>query len=298
MTRVWMGLALGFGLAACGGGTPPFGGDAGGDAPEPGGDERVGSVFADNEAEFLRLNNIEYDSGSDTLRLNNLPFDDDNNVYVRVPGSALANGWGAYESLQDGPGEIEYFAVFRRSDSGQTQVAAAHTTQYNEFGYGGAGAQRIVGGAPNLPTDGAIYVFTGSYAGVRITTDTTGANDANFVTGDAQVTADFGDFDVTGAINGRVTNRIIYDENGVALGSLGTQIVLEDTTINRDDGTIDEAEAFEIDVATGDQVREGDWSGVVAGAGGSEVAAYIVVQDGSGTTDGEVREVGGFIAAR
>ncbi|WP_370401007.1 hypothetical protein [Sulfitobacter sp. JB4-11] len=297
MTRIWMGLALGCGLAACGG-TPPFGGDATDPDPEPGADTSAGSIFIDDEDAFLRLNNIEYDSATDTLRLNNLPFDDDNNVYARIPGSALAGGFGAYESLQDGPGEVEYFAVFRRSDSGLTQVASANTTQYSDFGYGGAGAQRIAGGVPVLPNDGAIYVFTGNYAAVRTTTNTAGRDTPNFVTGTAQVTADFGDFDVTGAINGRISNRILYDENGVSLGALDTVIVLEDTTIDRATGIIDEAEAFEIENATGDEARRGDWSGVVAGPGGTEVSGYIIVQDGSGTSDGEVREVGGFITDR
>lgn len=291
MTRVWMGLALGFGLTACGG-TPPFGGDA----TEPGADESVGSVFLDDEAAFLRLNNIEYDSSTDTVRLNNLPFDDDNNVYAAIPGAALADGFGAYESLQDDPGEVQYFAIFKRSTSGSTQVAAANTTAYADFGYGGAGAQRIVGGAPNLPENGPIYIFTGSYAGVRTTVDTTGTDDANFVTGDAEVRADFGDFDITGAINGTITNRIIYDANGAALGPLATSIVLEDTTIDRTNGTIVAAQAFERD-ATG-VVRSGDWSGVIAGPGGTEVAGYVLVQDGGGSTDGDVREVGGFITER
>ena len=294
MTRVWIGLALGCGMIAACGGTPPFGGPA----AETGADTSEGSVFAENEAQFIRLNNISYDAGTDTLRLNNLPFDDEDNVYVRIPGAALAGDFDAYESRRDDPGEVQYFAIFKRSTSGLTQVASANTTQYSEFGYGGAGAQRIAGGAPALPTDNAIYVFTGTYAGVRTTTNVAGVDDANFVTGDAEIRADFGDFDDTGTVGGSITDRILYDQNGVALGALSTTISLEDSEFNRDSGTIVEAQAFEVNTGTGDEERRGNWSGVVAGPGATEVAGYIVVQNGNGTADGEIREVGGFITER
>lgn len=292
MTRVWMGLALGFGLAACGG-TPPFGGDVGPDA-EPGADAGEGSVFLIDEPRFLRLNNIEYDAGSDTLRLNNIPFDDDANIYNRVAGTAFTNGFGAYESAQDGPGELQYFAIFQRSASGNSQVAAVGTDQYVDFGYGGAGAQRLSSGVPTLPTGGAFYVFTGEYAAVRTTVRTAGPNEIGFVTGDVRLTVDFDDFDITGAIQGFVTNRELYDETGAPLGALSTDITLQDSTIDRDTGTVVMADAFELD-AGGSQVRSGSWSAVLAGPAGTEIAGYVLVGDG-GSSDGDVQEVGGFIA--
>lgn len=71
MTRLWMGLTLVIGLAACGG-TPPFGGDA----TEPGGSTAAGAVFLTDESEDLTLNNVSYNAATDTLTLNNIPFDD------------------------------------------------------------------------------------------------------------------------------------------------------------------------------------------------------------------------------
>tara|TARA_R110002110_G_scaffold164531_7_gene364712 strand:+ start:1548 stop:2411 length:864 start_codon:yes stop_codon:yes gene_type:complete len=287
-----MGLALGIGLAGCGG-TPPFGGDA---VDQGGADDGAGNVYLDEQGTFLTLNNIAYDPNSDTLTLNNIPFDDPDNAYERITTEKFTNGFDAYQSAPaPGSNEVQYFAVFRRSDSGLTQVAAAGTTAYIQFGYGGAGAQRL-GGAPNLPNNG-IYSYTGEYAGVRtnLNADANGDNVITYVTGDVQLAVDFDDFDDTGTIGGFVTNRALYDDAGVPMGALDGFISLQDSTIDFENGNVVTADASE--VVNGQLVRSGNWEGVLAGPAGSEVAGILFVE-GTGNNDNGIREVGGFIAER
>lgn len=284
MTRIWMGLALGLGLSACGG-TPPFGGEGGGDT-EAGSD----SVYFAESNDTMTLNNITYDPTTDTLTLNNIPFDDPDNAYERITQENFSNNFDAYESApKAGTNEVQYFAVFRRSDSGASQVAAAGTNGYIEFGYGGAGAQRL-GNRPNLPSSG-IYSYNGEYAAVRTTRD--GTNDGvTFVTGDANLRVDFDDFDVVGAAGGSIGNREVYNVNGQRIGALDGFISLTDTTIDFDNSNIGSATATEIDGTGTTTGASGNWQGVFAGPNGSEIAGIVFVE-GS-----ETREVGGFIATQ
>lgn len=284
MTRIWMGLALGLGVSACGG-TAPFGDDDDDDT-STGSD----SVYFTDQNELMTLNNITYDPDSDTLTLNNIPFDDPDNVYERIQSEKFSNSFDAYESVPtSGTNEVEYFAVFRRSDSGQSQVAAAGTNSYVNFGYGGAGAQRL-GNQPNLPSSG-IYSYNGEYAAVRTTRDGVN-NGVTFVTGDANLRVDFDDFDVGGAAGGSISNRQVYNTNGQSVGALDGYISLTDTTIDFENSSIATSTATEFD-GTGDATGAGgNWQGVFAGPGGSEIAGIVFVE-GS-----EVREVGGFIATQ
>jgi hypothetical protein len=287
MTRLWMGLTLGIGLAACGG-TPPFGGDA----TEPGGSTAAGAVFLTDESEDLTLNNVSYNAATDTLTLNNIPFDDPNNAYERIATEAFTNGFDAYQSAPAaGSQELQYFAVFRRSDSGRTQVAAAGTGTYISFGFGGAGAQRLSVN-PSLPNTG-IYTYAGEYAGVR-TTIVPGApsNTVEYVTGDADLAADFNDFDVVGnvgnAVGGTIENRQVYDTDGVLIGALAGYLTLANGSIDRSTGTILSSTVSE--VVGGTIVRSGNWNGVLAGPGGTEIAGVLFVEGD------DIRETGGFIS--
>ncbi len=280
-------------LSACSG-TPPFGGDA---VDQGGADTDAGSVYLDEQNAFLSLNNISYNPDTDTLTLNNIPFDDPDNAYQRIPGTKFNNGFNAYQSAPaPGTNEIQYFAVFRRSDSGHSQVAAAGTTAYVDFGYGGAGAQRL-GAAPSLPSNG-IYSYSGEYAGVRtsLNAGANGENTINYVTGDVELAVDFDDFDDTGTVGGFVTNREIYDNAGQPLGALDGFISLQDSTIDFTNATIETATASE--VVGGNIVRSGNWEGVLAGPGASEVAGILFVEGSTGNANNGIREVGGFIAER
>jgi len=278
--HILIGLSLGLSLVACGG-TAPFGLD------EADADTATGSsAYLTEDGEFLTLNNISYDPDSDTLQLNNIPFDDPENNYQRITTEAFNNNFDAYDSAPAaGSNEIQYFAVFRRSDSGESQVAAAGTNGYIQFGYGGAGAQRL-GNKPTLPSTG-IYSYTGEYAGVRTTRVGDATDGVQLVTGTARLQADFGDFDETGAVGGTIRNRTLYTTAGVPVGTLDGFISLADGTIDFENAVIQGTNAVEV-AADGTQTS-GNWSGVFAGPGGSEIAGALFVEGD------EFREVGGVV---
>jgi hypothetical protein len=282
MIRKFLALAGVAALSACGDGNP-----FGNPQDEENIDTSPGSVYLTEEGDFLTLNNITYDPETDTLVLNNIPFDDPENVYDRITTERFNNGFDAYRS---NPGsatnELEYFAVFRRSDSGETQVAAAGTDTYIDFGYGGAGAQRL-GARPNLPSTG-IYSYNGEYAAVRTTLASGPGNQrVEYVTGDAALAVDFDDFDNTGAVGGVITNRTLYNTDGVEIGTLGGFISLQDTDIDFDNSAIISADATEV---TNTGSITGKWTGVFAGPDGNEIAGILFVEGG------DVRESGAFIA--
>lgn len=282
MKRMIIGLCAATGLAACGGGTAPFG-EQEGDA-----DTSANSAFLTEQNPELTANNISYDPDTDVLTINNIPFDDPNNEYVRITTENFSNGFDAYQSAPaPGSNEFQYFAVFRRSDSGQSQVAAAGSDEFISFGFGGAGAQRL-GGRPNLPSSG-IYSYSGEYAAVRTTRNTGGIGDGvQYVTGDVELTADFGDFDDIGAVGGVINNRQVHNTAGQPLGALDGFITLANGAIDFETSQIIASTATEI--RGGDQTANGDWSGVFAGPGGNEIAGIVFVE-GSG-----IRETGGIIA--
>jgi hypothetical protein len=287
VTRIIWGLALGLGLSACGG-TPPFGGATEGDP-----DSSTNSAYLTEANGNLVVNNIAYDPNSDTLTINNIPFDDPDNRYERITTEKFSNGFNAYQSAPaPGSNEVQYFAVFRRSDSGASQVAAAGTDQYVEFGFGGAGAQRL-GARPNLPTSG-IYSYSGEYAAVRTSRSAEGVEDGiQYVTGDARFRADFGDFDEGGAVSGEIGNRQLYNTDGQRIGALDGYLSLANGTIDLDNATINASSVSELRNITGsgnEVTASGTWQGVFAGPGGREIAGILFVE-GSG-----IRETGGLIA--
>ncbi len=281
MTRLFSGIAVLALVAACGDGNPFS-------IVEEGDDTTPGSAYLTEEGALLSLNNIAYDATSDTLTINNIPFDDPENKYKRIQTEAFNNGFAAYESdPAAGTNEVQYFAVFRRSDSGNSQVAAAGTASYIDFGYGGAGAQRR-GPNPTLPSTG-IYSYNGEYAAVRTTLDTATGNQVEFVTGDTTMRVDYDDFDDTGTVGGTIQNRSLYDTTGTQIGTLDGFITLQDSTIDFENQTINVANASEI-TTTG--TRGGNWKGVFAGPNGEEIAGVLFVEGG------DVREVGGFVATQ
>ncbi|MEL7133880.1 MAG: hypothetical protein AAGK77_15880, partial [Pseudomonadota bacterium] len=154
MTRTAALLALAALLVACGDGNPFTDAEDGEDStPDPG----TGSSSVFFEDGDLVANNIVFDASSDTLVINNIPFDDPDNEYVRITTeNFIGSGFDAYESdPAPGSGEDQYFAIFRRSDSGNSQVAAATSAEFIGFGFGGGGAQRL-GGDPTLPLTGIL----------------------------------------------------------------------------------------------------------------------------------------------
>jgi hypothetical protein len=285
MKRTAAVCALALGVVACGDGNP-FNSD--GDPPVVVPAVPV-TTFLDGSSD-LTANDIVFDAATDTLIINNIPFDDPQNIYERVTTEAfVGSGFDAYQSAPaPGSAELQYFAIFRRSDSGQSQVATTTSAEYIGFGFGGGGAERL-GVNPTLPRTG-VYTYNGEYGAVRTVLNGVGSGDrVEYVTGNAQLAADFGDFDDIGAVNGIVSNRILYDDTGAQIGTVAGFISLANGEIDFDNGTIQSSTAVELD-GTGMQVATGNWQGLFAGPNGEEIAGVLFVDGAS------IREVGGIVA--
>ena len=293
MKRTAAVCVLALGVASCGDGNP-FDETVNGADPSP------GSAFGTELNDDLTMNALVYnDNGTadptdDTLIINNLPFDNSDATgggYTRV--GTLGNGFDRYESPLNGtPGERQYFAVFRRTNIAQS--AAVATGDYVDFGFGGLTAQQI--GPAGVPAARpATYTFNGEYAGLRITTDAGGANDVEYVTGDAELYVDILDFDTNGAVEGIIVNRQLFDVNGNPIGALPDYLSLATAEVDFTNATINSSEAFGIEGTT--QLTNGRWQGVFAGPNGEEIAGIIVLEgaETSATDSDSVRETGTVI---
>jgi hypothetical protein len=286
-------------LAACDGN--PLGTGTGGGGGDP--ETSAGEVYAADLNEDLTMNSLQYDDEADELIINNIPFDGDSGPdqqarYERT--GSLANGFGRYESIETAEtGRRQYYAVFRQSVSGEAQVGAAGTNEYVDFGFGGATAQRTRASI-NLPS-GNEYVYTGEYAAVRIYDERQpGAPSpgVEYITGSVELEVDIGDFDETGAIEGVIFDRVLYDVNGTVIGPLNDFITLSTAQIDAETRTILQsgASGLALDVSR-TQITSGDWAGVFAGPNGEEIAGIVVLEGRTGTdpNSGTVRETGVFL---
>jgi hypothetical protein len=286
-------------LAGCDGNPIGAGSNNGGGDP----DTSDGSVYATELNADLTMNSLRYDADADELIVNNIPFDGDSGPdgqarYVRA--GSLPNGFNRYESIETAEtGRRQYYAVFRQSASGQAQVGAVGTNEYVDFGFGGATAQRTRASI-NLPSRGE-YVYTGEYAAVRIYNETLpGAPSpgVQYITGTANLEVDILDFDETGAIEGRIFDRVLYDINGNQLGLLNDDIALATASIDAETRTILSSTATGRELVPGlPGITSGNWSGVFAGPNGEEIAGIVVLEGTTGTAtgSGSVRETGVFV---
>lgn len=333
MYRIIAALALASALAACdganltGSGSSGIGTGAQPLVPEPppadpgtpgsGTDADPDNLYTSELANAdgdLTVNEMSYDAATDTLVFNNLPFDSNKtasgeNTYVRNPAvsaSLAGTRFGAYRNAGGPVGSSQYYAVFRRSASGNSQVGAVGSDRYLSFGFGGAAAQRL-NGKGKLPSANDSYVFTGEYAAVRTVVDDTTGTRMEYVAGTAVIDVDIMDFDVKGAVEGLIVNRTFFDANGVRLPDLdgADYITLKTAEINFDNWTISSSDAST--VLAGEEKQTGSWAGLFAGPNGEEVVGIVVVEGdgpvGIDPTSGEfllqqVRETGGFIATR
>lgn len=337
MYRTIVALALASAISACDSASLSSGGDAGigtgaqpliaepegvdgggaGD-PDPDADPDPDNLYASelkNASADLTVDEMTFDPDTGELVFNNLPFDSDKdvageNVYTRDAGvsAALAGrGFDAYRNAAGPSGVSQYFAVFRRSASGYSQVGAVGSDRYLSFGFGGAAAQRLEGGGA-LPDTNDSYVFTGEYAAVRTVVDDTTGTRMEYVSGVSLIDVDVQDFDVSGAVEGLIVSREFFDANGANIGDLSRADFLSLSTaeINFDTWTISSSDASAVRT-DGEVTQTGSWSGLFAGPNGEEVVGVVVVEGqgpvGIDPGTGEfitqdVREVGGFIATR
>jgi hypothetical protein len=335
MYRIFAALALTGVLAACDGSTLTGSGSSGigtgaqpliaepaptdgGTTPDPA-DPDPDNLYASelaNASADLTVDAMRYDPASDELVFNNLPFDSNKviageNTYTRdgAVSAALGGTGSGFDGYRNAAGPrvaSQYFAVFRRSASGNSQVGAVGTDRYLAFGFGGAAAQRL-NGSGALPAANDSYIFAGEYAAVRTVVDETTGTRMEYVAGTSIIEVDIQDFDVTGAVEGLIVNRRFFDANGVALPDLtgADFITMKTAEINFDTWTITSSDAST--VLAGEEQQTGSWSGLFAGPNGEEVAGIVVVEGegpvGIDPATGEyilqqVRETGGFIATR
>lgn len=289
-----------------------------GSTVDPNADPDPDNLYAseiDGASDDLTVNAMTFDPATGELVFNNLPFDSDKgvageNVYTRnaVVSAALANrGFDAYRNAAGPSGASQYFAVFRRSTSGFSQVGTVGSDRYLSFGFGGAAAQRLEGDG-SLPAGNDSYVFAGEYAAVRTVVDETTGTRMEYVSGVSIIEVDIQDFDVTGAVEGLIVSREFFDANGVNIADLSGADFLSLATaeINFDSWTISSSDASAVR-SDGEVTQTGSWSGLFAGPNGEEVVGIVVVEGqgpvGIDPANGEfitqeVREVGGFIATR
>lgn len=273
-------------------------------AGEGEGDTSPGAVYGADMNEDLTMNSMVYDPLTDELVVNNIPFDgasapNGQARYVNT-GAVPGTSFSRYENVE---GDLAYYAVFRRSTSGAVEGGAFATSGYINFGIGGAGAKRSTA-TVDLPESGE-YTFTGEYAAVRVFENAPGMpTTPQLVSGTVRVSLDFGDYDNVGAIVGVINNRQLYDINGTPLGPMDDFITLAMSEIDRDTGTIVAGGAKGISYDTAEELTSGQWTAILGGPNGTEIAGIIVVEGAAGdvpldgSDPGTVRETGVLIAVR
>ncbi|MEX3316004.1 thymidylate synthase [Sulfitobacter sp. PS-8MA] len=279
MTRILMGLALGFGLSACGGGDAPFGGV---ETPTDGGENGT-AVPADIAG---NLQSFTYNPAAETLTVRGVAADGSTieSAYRRRPGLDRA-GYQAYtaQDAANGRHSTAYVAALNN-----TQAAIVGTgVQYAQV-YAGAAYSTSNYSAPETAagTQGLAY-YTGRYVGLLngpgsgedLMTPNEGEDpsvttaQAAEVTGDMQITADF----ATANVDGIIYNRVVrdYRSSGEFEPNSSTprevrDLALVSTAISSDG-------SFTGDVEQSNQ-GVGEYAGVFGGAGATEVAGAVRVE--------------------
>ncbi|GGL63468.1 hypothetical protein [Wenxinia marina] len=288
--------------------------------PEPDGGLTRSEAGGDTGGGYV--DSVAYQPGSDTFVVDGLGFDGAN-VYQRGTEVGSLGGYAVFEAdvqaedtLTGEPiGQIvPYRALYGVSDNqvdgeARTAFAIVRTGGYVNYGFGGFVYER--NGAVVLPDSGQA-VFSGDYAGMRVF-DARGG--LEFTRADMQVAIDFDDFNTNDAVQGRIFNRVAFDEVGgtVPLGG-EDQLVLPDVLFNIEAGGGGGlTEAGEISGTLSSNVlsetgaletyEEGTYYGILAGdttAGdGGELVGIVVLESDDPRYDGvTAQETGGFILYR
>ncbi len=283
------------------------------------------------------VTDTDYDSVSGTFTVDGLPFDGINE-YNEITVPNVTTPFDLYEPNPIAVDEVNgipvavflHRAVRGQSTSGDTSFAIIRTGQYINFGFGGFVFER--NGSVTLPQangSSSFAVYNGDYAGVR---DFTNSGGLEYVTGDMNITIDLGDFDGSGALIGSVTNRQVYDLNGVnvtpqivaaladdfdnaALTELpAITFTVQENTLTPAGEISGSARSFPINGdGASERWEDGRFYGVISGAGADqEVVGVIVItatdprfgnaggtpDPTGGTATVSVRETGGFILYR
>lgn len=298
MTRILMGLALGFGLSACGGGDAPFGGV---ETPTDGGENGT-AVPADIAG---NLQSFTYNPAAETLTVRGVAADGSTieSAYRRRPGLDRA-GYQAYtaQDAANGRHSTAYVAALNN-----TQAAIVGTgVQYEEVYAGGAYSTSNYSAPETAAGTQGLAYYTGRYVGLlnapgsgedlmtpnRDEDPSVTTAQAAEVTGDMQITADF----ATANVDGIIYNRVVrdYDSQGnLAPGTANPlsapNLALASTAINDNGGFIGELEQ--------NNQATGDYAGVFGGAGATEVAGVLRAENHIDQFQNEI-EYGVFVLGK
>ncbi len=241
-------------LAACTGGV---GGGGGGGTPST-----IPDVLKQN------LDSAAYAPGAGTITVDLVSLDTSGTTYTRSPGLDVG-GYEAY-AVQDNALQRNFIALFKQSARGNVQAGTvADGGQFvNYFGGGTYGRVDVF----SRPASG-LAVYEGSYVGLLNTGASTGplAPSAPYrVSGDAQINADFRP---GGSVNGGIVNRTNVD-TGLPLAN----VFLAATAIDANG-------EFQGEVQFSDLTVSGDYGGLFAGLGATDIAGIMVFNPVQGNTD-------------
>ncbi|MEP5151700.1 hypothetical protein [Planktotalea sp.] len=260
---------------------------------------------------------VSYDGATDTFSVDNLAFDgEDPYTVVRDtngdrfgvgPFSVFEAPATAVDGLTSGDiTQLNYRALYGVSPDGNSSLAIVRTGAFIEYGFGGFVYQRE--GGVTLPTSGqALYTGEDNYGGLR---DFDGQGGLEYVNGDIEVRIDFDDFNEGSGVIGVVSNRRVFDLNGVdvtndiltAFGAGTTELpilrfIIEPGVIDSNGEIIGTVQST--NPADGDAFEEGNYYAVLSGDNATTITGIIVsTADDPRFADVTVRETGGFFAVR
>ncbi|WP_444454654.1 hypothetical protein ACTTAI_04720 [Rhodobacter capsulatus] len=269
--RVWP-LAAFLAIGACSG--PAIVSDNSTDTPTSGGICNGTTIVCADDA-----NSFTYDAEKDEIHVNNLPFDLDG-TYAKIDGLTIG-GQQVYKNVK---GARNYYALYVQGANTETAASVVATDDY--INYGPSGTMFRGTGKVDLPTD-AEATYSGSYQGIRIYE---AGGQHGFSTGDIEMVVDFEDMDDVGAISTTISNRVAYDENGVAIGNL-PGLVTTDT--HHENGIIQET-AIQEGYGSSATGATGTLSGIFSN-GGDQIAGVLVLEGKDALSSANVRETGAFV---
>ena len=268
------------------------------------------------------VQSVTYNQADDSFTIDNLGFDGAN-VYTRT-GAVDTLGenlrqYAVYDAddfafdaldgdpiLQNGPYRA-IVGVSKNAVGGEarTSFAIVRTGGYAGYGFGGFIYER--NGSVTLPVSGQAH-FDGEYAGARVYG---GAGGLEFTTGDISVDIDFSDFNANDAVNGTLSNRLVFATDGTEVatgygpGELPVPnvnfVVVEGVQTLTENGEVSGSLTSYLD---GVLYEEGTYYGIIGGDmtdptdGGELVGVFVIESDDPRYTDITAQETGGFILYR
>lgn len=273
-------------------------------------------------------------NGDDTFSVDNIAFDGLNvyNLSALQMNGGTAGEIGGYmlfeaevtvpDFVTGGPIKqiANYHAIYGESavlvnGEPRSRFAIVRTGGYTDYGFGGFIYER--NGTVVLPVAGTTGQagFSGRYAGMRVFN---GIGGIEFTEGDLQIAIDFGDFNETNAVSGRLSNRVAYDEtgalvvlydknlqpDGLPLPDLNFVVVDSYDTLNANGELAGQVNSTYVDPENIlKEYEQGFYYGIIAGdttsgLGGELVGILVFESDDPRYENVKVQETGGFILLR